>query len=334
MVKDGGALERLAEIDTVVFDKTGTLTRGMPRLVADERVNSKALAIAAAMAAHSRHPYSLALAAAGQQQGGTPIVPADVSEHAGSGLEALIDGTVYRLGRLEWAVLDGARTPAEGKQADVVLSADGRFLSGFRFESALRTGAREAVAALAAGGMAAQVLSGDREEEVRRLASALRIPHIARVSPGGKVAHVNSAASAGRKALMVGDGLNDAPALAAAHASMAPASAADIGRNAADLVFLRESLMAVPLAIDVARQAGRLVRQNLAFAMVYNAIAVPIAVLGHVTPLAAAIAMSSSSLVVVGNALRLRVRRFNQSTAISAGETRASASLLASGRMG
>jgi Cu2+-exporting ATPase len=306
MVRDGGALERLAEVDTVIFDKTGTLTRGTPRLVGTDSTGAETLAVAAALAAHSRHPYSLALAAAGQRRNARPVALTCVSEHPGSGLEARIGASVYRLGRPEWALAGHTEAVARSGSSTVVLSQDGRFVAGFCFEDELRPGAREAVATLMSCGIAVEILSGDREEPVRRLASALGIPHVARVSPGGKAAHVASIATSGRKVLMVGDGLNDAPALAAAHASMAPASAADVGRNAADLVFLRESLTAVPRALAVARNAGRLVRQNLALAVGYNAIAVSAAVLGHVTPLVAAIAMSLSSLVVVGNALRLR----------------------------
>jgi len=158
-------------------------------------------------------------------------------------------------------------------------------------------------------GIDVEIVSGDRSEPVRRIASKLGIPCAAQSSPQAKATRIAAIAASGGKVLMVGDGLNDGPALVAAHASMAPATAADVGRNAADLVFLRESLLAVPQAIEVARAASRLVRQNFAIAVAYNAIAVPVAVLGAVTPLIAAAAMSLSSLAVVGNALRLRRSR-------------------------
>jgi Cu2+-exporting ATPase len=304
MVKDGGALERLAEIDTVIFDKTGTLTLGEPHPVRGDAASRDDIAIARAIALHSRHPYSRALTAAHRTDAAAPIMLDRVSEHPGSGVEAAAGTTTYRLGRAEWA-LSGATSPQSAAAASVVLSKNGEYLAAFNFEDRLRPDARNAVEALARSGLSVELLSGDREEPVLALATTLGIPHVARVSPGGKVAHVASMTDAGRKPLMVGDGLNDAPALTAAYASMAPASAADVGRNAADLVFLRESLMAVPQAIAVARHAARLVRQNFALAIGYNVIAVPIAIFGYVTPLIAAIAMSLSSLLVVANALRL-----------------------------
>jgi Cu2+-exporting ATPase len=300
MDKDGGALERIATIDSIVFDKTGTLTRGEPQLADIDRLDNDALTLAGAMAAHSRHPYSQALAAAASS---SSLRFDSITETPGAGLEARRGADLYRLGRSGWA-LDGDMAAA-ANDAAVVLSRNGRPLATFAFDDRLRPDAADAVAALQARGLAVEIVSGDRDTPVRALADRLGVPHSAQVSPGGKAAHIAAMVAAGRRPLMVGDGLNDAPALAAAHASMAPASAADVGRNAADLVFLRDSLLAVPQAVAVARAAARLVRQNFAIAVCYNLIAVPIAVLGYVTPLVAAVAMSLSSLLVVANALRL-----------------------------
>jgi Cu2+-exporting ATPase len=298
MVKGSGALERLTEADHVVFDKTGTLTKGVPDLVDRGAIDPELLAIAAEMAAQSRHPYAQAIAAEGRARNVAAVGLTDLKEQAGQGLEGHWGDVIYRLGRSDWAHAGDARP-------GVALSADGRLLCSFRFRDELRPGAREAVAALLAKGLSVEILSGDHEEPVRHLAESLNVPWHAAVSPAGKVAHIAALAARGAKVLMVGDGLNDAPSLAAAHVSMATASAADIGRNAADIVFLHDDLSAVPGAIATAREADDLVRQNFVLAVVYNALAVPVAVLGHVTPLIAAIAMSASSIIVIGNALRL-----------------------------
>jgi len=298
LLKDGGALERLAEIDTIVFDKTGTLTLGTPRLANAGAVDPRALTLAGAIAARSCHPYSRALAAAATR---AAVDAAAVTEIPGAGLEARLDGHLYRLGRADWALGPGA----EAGEGGVVLAEDGRSLAVFAFDDRLRAGAADAIAELQRQGLGVEILSGDSDAAVRAVAGRLGTAYAAGVLPGDKMARLAALTASSHRPLMVGDGLNDAPALMAAHASMAPASAADVGRNAADLVFLHESPVAVPQAVAIARQAAGLVRQNLALAVGYNAIAVPIATLGYATPLVAAVAMSLSSLVVVGNALRL-----------------------------
>lgn len=306
MVKDGSAMERMAAADHVVFDKTGTLTQGKPRLINADTVTPGHLTIAARIARGSRHPLSQALAALDSSAGGEDF---DIVETPGDGVEAISpQGDVYRLGRSGFALdghNDGFDRAAGGSQ--VFLSKNGRFLEVLLFSDQMRRGAASAVARLAAMGVEAEILSGDREAPVRTLAGELGVSaYVAGVRPRGKVDRIKALSAAGGKPLMVGDGLNDAPALSAAHVSMAPANAADVGRMAADFVFLHDSLEAVPLAIEISRKAGSLIRQNFALAILYNCIAVPAAILGHATPLIAALAMSSSSVLVVLNSLRLR----------------------------
>ncbi|SIR32077.1 Cu2+-exporting ATPase [Rhizobium sp. RU35A] len=311
LVKDGSSLERLREIDTVVFDKTGTLTVGVPELLWPNPENleeNSALAVAAGMASQSGHPYSRAIAAACPQP--LAVRAEALSEQAGYGLEARIDGAVFRLGRPGWA----APLHAVDPQVSVVLSRDDEPLASFRFRDRLRGGAADAIADLKGRGLAVELLSGDRASAVADLAGRLGLPYRAEATPADKVRRLEELKRQGRTVLMVGDGLNDAAALASAHVSIAPASASDIGRTAADLIFLHESLSAIPLAHRIAVKSADLIRQNFALSLAYNAMAVPVAVAGFLTPLMAAVAMSSSSLIVVLNALRLAAPRHEEAS--------------------
>jgi P-type Cu2+ transporter len=305
MVKDGSALERMAEIDGVAFDKTGTLTLGRPSLVNAEQIPPSAMGIAFGMTIGSRHPAARAIADAAAQGTGWIMAFERIEEMPGLGLEAFRDGDRYRLGRSEWAL--ERRNPDNGFAGSMsYLARNGELVAAFVMEDSVRPDARESVDDLVRQGLAVEIVSGDRAAVVEGLASKLGVHEVSSgLLPGEKVARVASNDQAHRKILMVGDGLNDAPALAAAHVSMAPATAADIGRNAADFVFLNESLSAVGAAFGIARRSRTLIFQNFALAVGYNALAVPVAVLGYVTPLVAAVAMSLSSIIVVANALRL-----------------------------
>ena len=307
MLKDGSGLERLAQADTAVFDKTGTLTLGRPRLTNRAAVADDHMAVAAALAGRSGHPLSRAIAA---EADGAGVSVSDAAEFPGLGVQARVGDVVWRLGRADWALDDPSGAPAARGGAGAGLGRDGKPAAAFHFEDALRPQAFEAVADLRRAGLTPVILSGDQAGAVADVAARLGIEDFAAgLLPAEKVERLQAMAATGRKVLMAGDGLNDAPALAAAHVSMAPASAADIGRNAADFVFLHEGLNAVPLAVAVARESGRLVRQNFALSVGYNLIALPIAIAGHVTPLIAALAMSLSSILVVVNALRLKAGR-------------------------
>ena len=291
-------MERFADIDTVVFDKTGTLTLGKPELVRDGGWSEGDLALAGSLALASRHPLSRALAAACP---GARLADG-VTEVPGRGLLA---GDV-RLGSRLHVGLTSEAGLAEATGPELWLSKPGRQPIRFCFMDELRPDAAAEISRLKQMGLNVELLSGDREAAVRLVAEATGMSEWrASRTPAEKVARLAELSACGRKVLMVGDGLNDAPALASATVSMSPSTAVDVSQTAADVVFQGRRLYPVAETLDVARRSRRLVIQNFFLAIGYNVVTVPMAVAGFVTPLIAAIAMSTSSLVVIVNALRL-----------------------------
>ncbi|HUO92429.1 MAG TPA: heavy metal translocating P-type ATPase [Rhizomicrobium sp.] len=296
-VKSGDALERLAEIDTAVFDKTGTLTWGTPQLVNSDQIPRDILDAAASLARASRHPLARALAAFA----GEGPVAQGVRETAGAGLEADMHGMTLKLGSARWCGLDVRGSTSElwfrpGHEAPVRLE----------FRDRMRPDTAAMLAALRERGIDVEMLTGDREAPAAEIAAEADITQWqAAADPKTKAARMQTLRAQGRRALMVGDGLNDAAALALAHVSIAPGSAVDVSQLAADMVLRGDSLMPIVEAVDVARKARSLVLENFGMAAIYNLIAIPVAALGFVSPLIAAASMAASSLVVTLNALRL-----------------------------
>lgn len=291
LVKSGSALERLAEVDTVVFDKTGTLT--LPGITAEQIPPADRPAVLA-LAQASRHPMARSVEAA--LRGTAPAQLSEVAEHLGNGVSGKLGADLVQLGRGAWIGVEdgfGYRIGARSVPLDTA--------------ERLRPGVAQAVDGLRRAGLDLILLSGDRPDAAQAVADDLGIATcIADVRPEDKQAHIAALADKGARVLMVGDGLNDAPALAAAHASLAPASAIDAARSASDIVLTREDMGALPTVVALAREARRKSLQNFGIALGYNSIAVPVALIGLATPLIAALAMSSSSITVLLNALTVR----------------------------
>lgn len=308
LLHSGDTIERLAAVDTVVFDKTGTLTLPEPRLLNAAEVDPDRLERAGRLARASRHPLGQALAEVTR----AVAPPVEVREEPGRGIEAVLDGEVHRLGSPAFCGVEAAAVEhllARHPGASLVAHREGEAPPVvFAFEQGLRRDARAVVDALKAAGLSIEILSGDRAAAVAEVARALGVEAwSAGLGPTEKIARLETLRAAGRKVLMVGDGLNDAPALAAAHVSLSPVTAVHLSQAVADAVFLGDRLAPVLAAVTVAGKARTAMIQNLALSVVYNAVAVPIAVAGMVTPLFAALAMSGSSVLVTVNALRLRL---------------------------
>src|SRR6056297_1793054 len=301
LIKHETALERLAQVDTVVFDKTGTLTAGTPELTNLAQLPRADVELALALAQGSSHPLAQAITRAAREAGIAPAQVTDVTEVPGYGTKAQLNGHEVRLGRASWT---GAQGCAE--TATFLQNGDAAPVA-FVFADRLREGAAEAVQALKDAGKTVYLMSGDTTPAVEALANRLGITRwLAEALPADKSSRIQALTDEGAKVLMVGDGLNDTAALAAAHVSISPATALDAARVASDIVLLGGDLSPIASACATARSATRRIRENFRIATVYNVIAVPLAVAGLCSPLIAALAMSASSITVSLNALRLR----------------------------
>lgn len=299
LVKSGDALERLASIDTAFFDKTGTLTYGTPMLVGEYHPDT--LLIASSLAAYSAHPVAQAL----QNKTDNLMSFENIKEYEGQGVEAKKDGITYRLGSREWC---GDKGTKESDAMELWLSIYGAPTQCFLLEDIVKKDAHSTIEELKSYDVDTVLISGDRVKVAERIAQDVGMETVyAQKNPVDKHGILESFRGGNRKILMVGDGLNDAPVLSAADVSMAPGTALDIAQNAADIIFQGKLLSPVSFTYKIALRTRTLIKQNFALAVIYNAIAIPLAFMGLVTPMIAAIAMSGSSLLVIANSYKLKL---------------------------
>jgi Cu2+-exporting ATPase len=308
ILNGGTAIERLAEADTIVFDKTGTLTLPEPRAAERTEIAPELLEKAARLALSSHHPLATALARLARVR--SPY--AGAIEEPGQGVRAVIDGTEARLGSAGFcgiAANEAATQASHGGDASFISFTHGGLIASIPIRQTLRPDAVAVIAALRNRRLKLIILSGDRPDAVAPVARELGITDWqGGLKPAEKISRIEELKSQGHRVLMVGDGLNDAPSLAAAHVSMSPITAAHLTQAHADALFFGDQLKPVLQAVTISQRARRLMKENLGLAVVYNLFAVPLAIAGLVTPLIAAAAMSGSSLLVTVNALRARLR--------------------------
>lgn len=305
LLNSGDAVERVADVDTVVFDKTGTLTLPELDVVNAAAIPADVLQLAGRLALASHHPVAAAVARASKTT--SPLE--GIVEEPGQGVRGLIDGVELRLGRPSFCNAERLANEILGTDPEISVVAFSRGQERYVFavRQQLRPDAAATIRSLVKRGVAVEILSGDREPAVKHAATALGVSAWrAGLTPTDKIAHIEDLKRRGRMVMMVGDGLNDAPALAAATVSMSPVSATHLSQAAADMIFLGKDLVPVLAAVDFSRKALQLMQQNLALAIGYNVLAVPIAIAGYATPLVAAAAMSGSSILVMLNSLRAR----------------------------
>jgi len=326
LVRGGDALERMASIDMVVFDKTGTLTEGHPEVVAvnpaEGWTEERLLQVLASVEKSSEHPLGAAVVRLAERRGLTLLSVENFSALAGLGAEGRVEGKQALVGRRSLleergVVLPPDVTPPEAGSTVIWAALDGRFAGSVALSDRPRPGARAAVDQLRSAGLRVLMLTGDQESSARAIARDLGIDEVvAGVLPGGKLETLRRLQAEGRRAAMIGDGINDAPALAAAHVGVALATGTDVARQAADLTLMRPDLSLIAQARSLAASAVRLMKQNLFWALVYNALCIPIAAgvlypaFGILlSPVVASAAMAVSSVSVVSNSLRLAAWR-------------------------
>jgi P-type Cu2+ transporter len=307
LLNSGDAIERLAETDIVVFDKTGTLTLPEPRVVDRSDYDSNVLSKAVQLALASHHPLAIALA----KQMPDATVLASAQEQPGRGVTGWFDGREARLGSAVFCALEKQAQEFAGSdpEASTICFRCGEETAVYVVRQALRPDACAAISSLHQMGVETAILSGDRAVAVEAAARRLGIQlWFADLKPSEKTSILNQWKGQGRRVMMVGDGINDAPALAYAHASLSPSTGSDLAHSSSDAIFQGDRVQPVVSTLQMCRQARRLMRQNLMLSVLYNAIALPLAIGGWVTPLIAAAAMSGSSILVTINALRARLQ--------------------------